>query len=150
MAKHNFHIGYFTLKNEIKGQPLFRTYHRAIRTTLQSEQCILHERIEITASYLSNVFSKDINCNKRNSNKSLHKICTLIYLGRKASSFKADSTQTKFNKFYFHTAHCTVKRVHVKYIVKIETELSLTKVQYVGLHYMNKFNKSHSLEDTEK
>ena len=93
--------------------------------------------MEITASYLSNVFSKDINCKNRNSNKTLYKICTLIYLVKLASHFKADSMQTKFNKFCFRTLHCTVKRVHVEYIVKIKNELSLTKVQYVGLHYTN-------------
>lgn len=58
--------------------------------------------------------------------------------------------QTKYNKFCFRTVHRTVKRVHVEYIVKIKNKISLTKVQYVGLHYMNKFKKSCSLEDKEK
>lgn len=71
-------------------------------------------------------------------------------MGKLASHFKADSMQTKFNKFCFRTVHGIVKRVHVEYTVKIKIELSLTKVQYVGLHYTNKFNKSCTLEDKKK
>ena len=91
MAEYNFHRSYFTLKNEVKGRPMFLTYLQAIGAALQSEQCILHEITKITDSNLSNVFSKDIECKNRNSNKTLNKICKLIYLGKQASHITADS-----------------------------------------------------------
>lgn len=39
-----------------------------------------------------------------------------------------------------------MKHVHAEYTVKIKIKLGLTKVQFVGLHYMNKFNKSCKLK----
>lgn len=100
MAEYNFHRGYSTLKNEVKGRPILLTYLQAIMATLQSERCILHELTKITDSNLSNVFPKDINCENRNSNKTLNKTCKLIYSVKQASHITADNILTKFNNYF--------------------------------------------------